>query len=702
MSEARIARFGRLLCLAGALLGAVGLLGWLFGLPLLTTIVPGQPAMMPNTSVSLLLIGVVGAIRSAKGASRAQRVVALLAALFVLFIAGETLAEYVFGTDLGIDQLIIHSEAGPYPGRMSPPTALALFFLAAALIAFDFHPTSRARPSEWMILVAGLISLIAITGMLLGAAPLYRLRGTSVIGVALPTAISIFLTSSGLLLERPRAGFMRVVTARGPGGIMLRRLVLPSVMGPVVLALVVRQLYAARWIEDISLAIAILAIATTVIALTVLVITAALINKADAILRSSEHEQRFLATIGEIFAGSLDLAETLKRIATASVEFMADFVILDLVEAAGLRRMKVAYADPAKAEVARLLEGLPPEQHQPPILREAISAKKTQVLKVTAGVHVDQIPDAGARSPMNAMDPCSLMFVPLIARDEVVGVLTFISSTPGKEYKAADVRLAEEVARRAAVALDNARLYRMVQDAIEMRDTIMGIVAHDLRNPLSAIFMNAELARQRAGEPAAAIERAANRMNRLIQDLLDVTTIEAGRLSIEQNPVHTAQVVTDSVEAQRPLASSTSHELRTELATDLPDVWADHDRLLQVFENLIGNALKFTAPGGRITIGAKPRDGEVLFWVADTGSGIPAEEVAHIFDRFWQARKPEWRGAGLGLGLPIVKGLVEAQGGHVWVESTPGKGSTFYFTIPEAPRAEKGSQHWAAYSPMSP
>jgi signal transduction histidine kinase len=120
---------------------------------------------------------------------------------------------------------------------------------------------------------------------------------------------------------------------------------------------------------------------------------------------------------------------------------------------------------------------------------------------------------------------------------------------------------------------------------------------------------------------------------------------------------------------------------------DLPEVWADRDRLLQVFENLIGNAIKFTGSGGRVTVGAVPHEGGVQFWVHDTGAGISGEDLPHVFDRFWQARKANRRGAGLG--LPIARGIVEAHGGRIWVESTSGQGSTFFFAIPAAPRAEE-------------
>jgi signal transduction histidine kinase len=183
---------------------------------------------------------------------------------------------------------------------------------------------------------------------------------------------------------------------------------------------------------------------------------------------------------------------------------------------------------------------------------------------------------------------------------------------------------------------------------------------------------------------ADVIERAAQRMNRLIQDLLDITRMEAGHLVIERARISATQLVLDSVEAERALATAGSLELALDIGSDLPELWADRDRLLQVVENLIGNALKFTKPGGRVRVAAAAHDDEVLFSVADTGAGIADLDMPHVFDRFWQGRKTGRRGAGLG--LPIAKGIVEAHGGRIWVDSQLGCGSTFYFTIPAAAR----------------
>ena len=233
------------------------------------------------------------------------------------------------------------------------------------------------------------------------------------------------------------------------------------------------------------------------------------------------------------------------------------------------------------------------------------------------------------------------------------------------------------------------RLDRARQAAIQARDDLMGVVAHDLRNPLSVILMRAEFlqmtrstADPEADESATAISRSAMRMNRLIQDLLDVTRIEAGGLSLRRADVDCGRLVADAVESQRPLASAERVTLAVDLAASLPTVQGDHDRLMQIFENLIGNAIKFTEAGGRITVGAKPEDGHVLFWVSDTGIGMRQEDLPRVFDRFWRAQEGEKHGAGLG--LPIAKGIVEGHGGRIWVDSALGRGTTFSFTIPVA------------------
>jgi signal transduction histidine kinase len=238
------------------------------------------------------------------------------------------------------------------------------------------------------------------------------------------------------------------------------------------------------------------------------------------------------------------------------------------------------------------------------------------------------------------------------------------------------------------VAIENARLYRASVHAPQLRDQVLGVVAHDLRNPLAAILLQIGALKRQGPEPerrsqkaSEAIQGAVTRMNRLIQDLLDVALMEAGQLTIQPARLSARELIVGAVDLQRPLASSSFLELRVEVNDDVPEIWGDQDRLHQVFENVIGNAIKFTEAGGRVTAGATSADRDVVFWVADTGSGIASEDLPRVFDSFWQAAKGR---QGAGLGLPITKGIVEAHGGRIWVESTWGQGTTVFFTIPKA------------------
>jgi PAS domain S-box-containing protein len=407
-----------------------------------------------------------------------------------------------------------------------------------------------------------------------------------------------------------------------------------------------------------------------------------------------ESEQRFLAEVGPVLATSLDYEETLSKIAELAVKDIADLCIVDLVEGdEDVQRLRVTSRDPEKAWLSELIRDVPLDRHRPHLMQSTLETRRPVLLQSPSAETIASLAQSEEHhQTLREAEIRSMVAVPLMAHGRLLGAMAFVSSTPSRVYGAADVRLAEELAQRAALSIENARLYRTAQRATQARDEVLGVVAHDLRNPLGTILMQAALLRAKGPEAdrqsraTEVIERAATRMKRLIEDLLDVTRMEAGRLPIEPAPLPAREVVIESVQSQESLVTSASLELRLDVAPDLAEVWADRDRLLQLFENLIGNAVKFTEPGGRVTVGATPRDGEVLFWVADTGVGISAEDLPHLFDRFWQARKAGRQGAGLG--LPIVKGIVEAHGGRIWVESTPGHGSTFYFTIPRVLRAQ--------------
>jgi signal transduction histidine kinase len=235
--------------------------------------------------------------------------------------------------------------------------------------------------------------------------------------------------------------------------------------------------------------------------------------------------------------------------------------------------------------------------------------------------------------------------------------------------------------------------YEDLERAVSSRDAVLSVVAHDLRNPLSVITLAANILQKRFADSAARrpidrIIRGAQRADRLIRNLLEINAIETGRVSIQRQTVEPVDLILSALESQQGIAADASVIINTQLSPELPAIDADEERLLEVLENLIDNAVKFTPPGGLITVSAARREGELVIAVRDSGEGIVAEELLHVFDRFWQARKADRRGSGLG--LTICKGIVEAHGGKIWAESTVGRGTTMFFSVPAiAARAPK-------------
>lgn len=229
------------------------------------------------------------------------------------------------------------------------------------------------------------------------------------------------------------------------------------------------------------------------------------------------------------------------------------------------------------------------------------------------------------------------------------------------------------------------RLYGEAERIIDAREEILSIVAHDLRSPLNTISMATSLLIETEVPEASKnhlriIKRSGERMNRLIQDLLSVTTIEAGRLSMEPRQVAIQDLFREAAEMLGPIAREKSITLKVDEAADLPPVRADPARVLQVFSNLVGNAVKFTPPGGSITLSAVRADERVECQVADTGAGIPPAQLPRLFGKFWQAKRGD--GRGVGLGLAIARGIVEAHGGTIDATSEVGRGSVFSFGLP--------------------
>jgi PAS domain S-box-containing protein len=305
----------------------------------------------------------------------------------------------------------------------------------------------------------------------------------------------------------------------------------------------------------------------------------------------------------------------------------------------------------------------------------------------------------------DACPDCQALVTPLYAEDEPLGALVLLNSRQsGREFREPDILRARTLGDLTSLALRRVRLMEEEREAkekaeaaVRVRDETLGIVSHDLRNPLTKIGLSAELLTDAAPEEQPelieTIRSSSRQAQRLIQDLLDVARVEAGRFSVDRAPLDPTPLVSEVCESNRPLADQKKQRIVCQIEEPLPQVIADRDRILQVFNNLIGNALKFTPDRGTITIEAKQDDGVIVFRVRDNGPGIADADLKDVFRPYWQAKKTAHMGAGLG--LAIVRGIVEAHGGTVWAENAKGGGAVFTFTIPVNDR-------WRQSSPSSP
>ncbi|QRK06168.1 PAS domain S-box protein [Archangium violaceum] len=404
----------------------------------------------------------------------------------------------------------------------------------------------------------------------------------------------------------------------------------------------------------------------------------------------AERAISFLADVGSVLAGSLDYRTTLEKIVRLAMRDETHACIVEMLEGQRIQPVAVAHVDQDQERIiqkavrimpveSRMGQGVARVVHtgQPELksgisdvgwLGEALGFAEPNVLR-----------DLGVRS---------YMCVPLTARGKTFGAMVFLAA-PGRNYASDDLLLAEELARRAALALDNARLYEQAQIAIRMREEVLAIVSHDLRSPLSMIQMGADqlLSESRGREQpeftsrtAAKIRRASVRMIHLIRDLLDFSSIEAGQLRIEVSNHDAGELVTELLEELQPNAGEKGIRLERETEPSSLIVRCDRERIVQVFSNLLGNAIKFTGEGGSVMIRTRREGDQAVFSVSDTGPGIPEEDLSHIFDRYWQVNRGTRES--FGLGLAISKAIIESHGGKLGVESRVGQGTTFFFTLP--------------------
>lgn len=380
-----------------------------------------------------------------------------------------------------------------------------------------------------------------------------------------------------------------------------------------------------------------------------------------------------LAEVSRVLGSSLDGTTSLAQIPALLAPRWAEAAAVLTITEESILPVAAAHADASRLDglAARMVAGLGAR-----VRERAAWGERSMVV---AGR-----PDRAEAPPTNKL------LAPIRVRGSADALLVLERPGSAPAFSADERELIEEIAARAGLALENARLFAEAERATRSRDRMLSVVAHDLRNPLAVVGMYGEMllsmlppdGDEYSRGALTSIHQTTQRMQRMVEDLLDVSSLEQGAFSLRRAEQPLEPLLLEAERMLRPLAESKGIELSFQGDGDgkRRALVVDGARLIQLLSNLVGNALKFTPAGGSIRLSAERRGDAVCFAVADTGAGITAEQIPHIFGRFWQAADEDRRG--IGLGLSIVRGIVDAHGGRVWVESEVGRGSTFYFGLP--------------------
>lgn len=413
---------------------------------------------------------------------------------------------------------------------------------------------------------------------------------------------------------------------------------------------------------------------------------------ARAAAETAAERFRFLAEAGRILGSSLDVEQTLRSVVRLAVPRIADWCVLHVTESSGrLRLVELADGDPDRERVAREAY----VRYQPDL---ASADPYTTKLRSGRAVLVSDVSDADLRAVardeehlelLRSFGLRSALSIPLRVNARPVGLLSLATAESGRRLGPEDLSLATSLGARAALAIENARLFEDARAVARAREQAVATVSHDLRNPLGSIATNVGLLRDPELPPEARestldrLDRIVGSMNRMIRDLLDVTRLEGGGVELQQRPVPVSELVSEACDLVHRDAGARSVQIETEVEPGLR-ARVDRDRAVQVLGNLLDNAVRHSPEGASVRLEARDTGRRILLSVSDQGEGVPPEQRERIFHRFWQGAA---RRQGAGLGLAIARGLVELHGGEIWVEPAEAGGARFCFTLEaDAPR----------------
>jgi PAS domain S-box-containing protein len=641
----------RIVSVIVAAIGCIDLVGWTLGIQAVVLVIPGLPVMSPNTGALFIFAGVSLWILATDASSRVKRAIGYLCAGVVMLIGLLTFGEYVVGINLGIDGLLVPQPPRAFmigiPVRMSPQSTLNFILVGGTLLLLNVRRPSLYLLPQALALLAAVNALIALTGYAYRVAAFYSIAAPQIAyGMSLYSAITFLVLCAGLLCVHPDRALMAMVTSEYLGGTMVRRLLPAETTILLVLGLLITS-GARAGSYSTSFGFALL----TVSSLVALVIATALIahtlNEADSARQQVlVREERLRVTV-----------ETERARLQAILESATNAIIyLDV-------KTEHILANP---EAARLFG------HE--MIPVAGRAQYAGQIHDPDGrpVQVQHLPSSralhGERPPRTEL---------LIVRPDGSRVPVLVNAAP--------VQLPDGTVLGVVVVFQDISVLKELE---RLREEWTSIITHDLRQPVTIIAGYADLLARQAWQlppalqaPVDHIRASARQLERMIRDLLDVSRIEARRLTLQRERVDLPGLVRDVVGRTEEITRG--HPIRVDVKDEIPALLADPGRVEQILGNLLSNAAKFAYPETAITVDMTRQDEVVEVAVTNWGEGMTSEHLNRLFTRFYRA--PEAQGgrvAGVGLGLYISKGLVEAHGGQIWAKSTPGQTTMVAFTLP--------------------
>ena len=628
------------------MIGVLVLFGWWRHIYVFISLVRGWPVMLPNSALMFVAAGSAAVLLGPEQLHGWRRRLGRVLAAFVVWLSALTLVEYVAGWDLGVDRLLFQNlpaSWSAFPGRPSAQTNLSFCMSASALLLLNTKTRRGHRPSEYLAISSGALALLALLGYVHDARPFYGL--TAILahtGMAAHTAAALLLLNLSVLFARPGAGGVAILASEEPGGFMARRLLLVTL--GVLIAGVLLVMGRRLGLYDQTIASALLTFITMATLIAWGLLTAASLNRSSAERRAAHGRETVQ-----------------RRYLEAVIDQLPDGVLLS--NADGIVELQ-------NRALLRLVSSPPTDKPQREI--------ELDIRQISGEVlPIEELPLVRALSEKEA-HPGEEYLVGL-PEGKLLPVL--ISAAPIKQpdgQRLGAVMVLQDISP--------------LKDLEKLRTEWSAMVAHDLRQPVATIDLCVELLHQLHDGLSSEIERQTldrikrsnRRLKRMISDLLDVSRLDANRLTLKPTSLDLEALTREIIE-QLKLGELRGRPTHLTVRGVLAPVWADPDRVEQVLSNLLSNAAKYGAPDTEITVELTPLHESIEVVVENHGRGIDPEELRHLFQRFSRGQRTLAADIqGIGLGLYISKGLVEAQGGRIWAESTPGKLTRFHFTLPMA------------------